>query len=79
MLMLHISLISAKKLIEDDNRPMGVFTRTGWKILVTKYEEKTGLKLTNKQLKNKLDNMKKEYTWFMEFKNATTGLGWNEA
>jgi hypothetical protein len=77
--MLHISLISAKKLIEDDNRPMGVFTRTGWKILVTKYEEKTGLKLTNKQLKNKLDNMKKEYTWFMEFKNATTGLGWNEA
>lgn len=58
---------------------MGVFTRTGWKKLVTKYEEKIGLKLTKKQLKNKLDNMKKEYTWFMEFKNTTTGLGWNEA
>jgi hypothetical protein len=46
------------------------------KISVTKYEEKTCLKLTKKQLKNKLDNMKKEYTWFMEFK---TTLGWNEA
>jgi hypothetical protein len=57
----------------------GVFTRIGWKKLVTKYEEKIGLKLTKKQSKNKLDNMKKEYTWFMEFKNATTSLGWNKA
>jgi hypothetical protein len=30
--------------------------------LSTKYEEKTSLKQTKKQLKNKLDNMKKEYT-----------------
>jgi hypothetical protein len=22
--------------------------------------------------------MKKEYNWFMEFKNLATGLGWNE-
>ena len=44
-----------------------------------KYQEKTGLKQTKKQLKNKLDNMKKEYTWFMELKNSATGLGWNEA
>nr|TKW27779.1 hypothetical protein SEVIR_3G279800v2 [Setaria viridis] len=45
--------------IEAGNRPLGIFTRTGWK--------------------NMLDNMKKEYTWFMEFKNSATGLGWNEA
>jgi hypothetical protein len=31
------------------------------------------------QLKNKLDNMKKDYTVFMELKNATTGLGWDDA
>ena len=31
----------------------------GWKNLRSKYEEKTGLKQTKKQLKNKLDNMKK--------------------
>jgi hypothetical protein len=42
--------------------------------LSTKYEEKTSLKQTKKQLKNKLDNMKKEYTWFMELKNFGTGL-----
>ena len=65
--------------IEAGNRSLGLFTRTAWKNLVTKYEEKTRLKQTKKQLKNKLDNMKKEYTWFMELKNSATGLGWNEA
>ena len=49
------------------------------KNLRSKYEEKTGLKQTKKQLKNKLDNMKKEYTWFMELKNSAISLGWNEA
>jgi len=51
----------------------------GWKNLRSKYEEKTGLKQTKKQLKNKLENMKKEYTSFMELKNSATSLGWNEA
>lgn len=65
--------------IEAENRPLGIFTRTGWKNLISKYEERTTLKQSKKQLKNKLDNMKKEYTWFMEFKNCASGLGWNEA
>ncbi|CAN6303590.1 unnamed protein product [Urochloa humidicola] len=65
--------------IEAGNRPNGQFTRNGWKNMMTKYEEKTRLKHTKEQLKNKLDNMKKEYTWFMELKNSATGLGWNEA
>jgi hypothetical protein len=37
------------------------------------------LKLVKSQLKNKLDNMKKDYTVFMELKNATTELGWDDA
>ncbi|KAL5667255.1 hypothetical protein ACJX0J_019476, partial [Zea mays] len=46
---LHIKIINLLAYREiDGNMPMGIFTRTGWKIL------------------NKLDNMKKEYTWFME-------------
>ncbi|RLM69523.1 uncharacterized protein C2845_PM17G14000 [Panicum miliaceum] len=65
--------------IEAGNRPSGMFTKNGWKNLRSKDEEKMGLKQTKKQLKNKLNNMKKEYTWFMEFKNSATGLGWNEA
>ena len=59
--------------------PSGMSTKNGWKNLRSKYEEKTGLKQTKKQLKNKLDNMKNEYTWFMELKNSATGLGWNKA
>ena len=53
---------SYKREIEDGNMPSGMFTRNGWKNLRSKYEEKTGPKQTKKQLKNKLDNMKKEYT-----------------
>ena len=70
---------SCKREIEDGNRPSGMFTRNGWKNLRAKYEEKTGLEQTKKQLKNKLDNMKKKYNWFMELKNSATDLGWNEA
>ncbi|KAL6603663.1 hypothetical protein ACP70R_044024 [Stipagrostis hirtigluma subsp. patula] len=65
--------------IEAGNRPLGLWTKNGWKNIRAKYEEKTGLKKTKIQLKNKLDNLKKEFTWFMEFKNCATGLGWNEA
>jgi hypothetical protein len=45
--------------IKAGNRPLGLFTRTGWKNMASKYEEKTGLKQIKKQLKNKLDNTKK--------------------
>jgi hypothetical protein len=61
------------------NRPNGCFTRTGWKNLEDKLLARTGLKLVRSQLKNKLDNMKKDYTVFMELKNAATGLGWDDA
>ncbi|KAB8086153.1 hypothetical protein EE612_009293 [Oryza sativa] len=68
-----------KEEIEAGNRPMGIFTTTGWKNVVSKFAEKSGDKRTKKQLKNKLDVLKKEYTMFMEFKNCATGLGWDEA
>ena len=64
--------------IEVGNRPMEIFTKTGWKNLVAKFAEKSGQKRTKMQLKNKLDNMKKEYAWFMELKNQATGLGWDD-
>jgi hypothetical protein len=61
------------------NRPNGCFTRIGWKNLEDKLLARTGLKLVRSQLKNKLDNVKKDYTVFMELKNAATGLGWDDA
>jgi hypothetical protein len=30
-------------------------------------------------LKNKIDALKKDHTFFMEFNNLATGLGWNES
>ena len=65
--------------IEAGNRPQGLWTSTGWKNIVAKFEAKTGDKRTKIQLKNKLDNLKKEYVWFMELKNYATGLGWDAA
>jgi hypothetical protein len=44
-----------------------------------KFFARSGLKLVKSQLKNKLDNMKKDYTVFMELKNAATRLGWDDA
>ena len=59
---------------------MGIYTSSGWKKNpISKFKEKSGQKRTKKQLKNKLDNIKKEYTSFMDFKNCATSLGWNEA
>ena len=45
--------------IEAGNRPQGLWTSTGWKNIVAKFEAKTSDKRTKIQLKNKLDNLKK--------------------
>jgi hypothetical protein len=54
------------------NRPNDCFTRTDWKNLEDKLFARTGLKQS--QLKNKLDNLKKDYTVFMELKMLPLGL-----
>jgi hypothetical protein len=69
---------ACKEEIEAGNRPLRIFTTTGWKNFVFKFAEKSGDK-SKKQLKNKIDALKKDYTFFMEFKNIATGLGWDEA
>jgi hypothetical protein len=50
-----------KEEIEARNRPLEIFTTTGWKNLVFKFAEKSGDKRTKKQLKNKIDALKKDY------------------
>jgi hypothetical protein len=68
-----------KEEIGVGNRANGCFTRNGCKNLEEKFFARSGLKLVKSQLKNKLDNMKKDYTVFMELKNAATRLGWDDA
>ena len=60
------------------NMPLGCLNRKGYKNLAEKFFSRTRKKMTKKQLKNKWDLLKKEYTQFMELKNAATGLGWND-
>jgi hypothetical protein len=44
---------------------MGIFTATSWKNVVSKFaKKKSGDRWTKKQLKNKLDVLKKEYSIF---------------
>ncbi|XP_051192802.1 uncharacterized protein [Lolium perenne] len=63
--------------VDANNRPLGCLNRRGYKNLGEKFFAQTGKKLTKKQFKNKWDLLKKEYTQFMELKNAATGLGWD--
>ncbi|RLN28547.1 hypothetical protein C2845_PM05G17810 [Panicum miliaceum] len=69
---------ACKEEIEAGNRSTGIFTTTGWKNVVSKFAQKSGDNQTKKQLKNKLNVLKKEYSTFMEFKNCATCLGWDE-
>ncbi|PNT72327.1 hypothetical protein BRADI_2g42795v3, partial [Brachypodium distachyon] len=68
-----------KEETEANNRPLGCLDRKGYKNLEEKFFKQSGQKLVKKQLKNKWDLLKKEYTEFMVLKNAASGLGWNDA
>lgn len=39
------------------NRPARVFSKQGWKNVVSRFNEKTGLTFNKDQLKNKQDNL----------------------
>ncbi|KAI4996599.1 hypothetical protein ZWY2020_051519 [Hordeum vulgare] len=62
--------------VNNNNRDGGFLSKKGYENLERKFYEKVGEKLVRKQFKNKWDQLKKEYTWWMELLNAT-GLGWD--
>ncbi|KAK8952148.1 hypothetical protein KSP39_PZI002991 [Platanthera zijinensis] len=63
--------------IELGNRPTTHFSKDGWKNLVTKFKERTGLLYDRAQLKNKWDQLKREWKLWRELKKGETGLGWD--
>ena len=67
-----------KEECEAGNRPLGFLSTTGFKNLSDKLFDKIGHRITRKQLKNKWDQLKKEFGWWQELKFSATGLGWND-
>ncbi|XP_054811312.1 L10-interacting MYB domain-containing protein-like [Prosopis cineraria] len=53
------------------------FNKNGWQAIIEGFEAKTGKKYERKQLKNKLDNMRKEWNVWHKLFSSETGLGWD--
>ncbi len=67
-----------KEECEAGNRPLGFLTTSGFTNVSDKLFNRTGRRLTKKQLKNKWDVVKKEFAQWEELRNCATGLGWND-
>ncbi|KAJ0977708.1 hypothetical protein J5N97_013182 [Dioscorea zingiberensis] len=63
--------------VQAGNRPHTHFTKEGWKYLVSKFVVRTWLSYNHKQLKNKWDSLKKEFSLWAKLVEHQTGLGWD--
>ncbi|KAH7673874.1 Myb/SANT-like domain-containing protein [Dioscorea alata] len=63
--------------VQAGNRPHTHFTKEGWKNIVTKFSWRTKVNYNYKQLKNKWDLMKKEFSIWAKLVEHQTGLGWD--
>ncbi|XLT52072.1 hypothetical protein HN873_044676 [Arachis hypogaea] len=52
-------------------------TKKGWKDALSQFNEKTGKQYDKIQLKNKWDNLKKEWSAWYKLFGKETGLGWD--
>lgn len=59
------------------NRPSTHFSKEGWKNLEKKFHDRTGHAYDRKQLKNKWDSLKKDFSSFAKLVEKETGLGWD--
>ncbi|KAI0516451.1 hypothetical protein KFK09_009130 [Dendrobium nobile] len=65
------------KEIELGNRPTTHFNKEGWLNLMKNFSEKTGREYDKVQLKNKWDQLKKDWKLWKDLKRGSTGLGWD--
>ncbi|KAL0922394.1 hypothetical protein M5K25_006377 [Dendrobium thyrsiflorum] len=59
------------------NRPNTHFNKAGWTNLVENFKEYTGRDYDRLQLKNKWDQLKKEWKLWKDLKKGAGGFGWN--
>ncbi|VFQ60844.1 unnamed protein product [Cuscuta campestris] len=63
--------------LEEGNRPGTHFNRVGWENTVKKFNTETGRQYTWLQLKNRWDNLKKEWFAWRSTTENETELGWD--
>jgi len=54
-----------------------IFTKEGWKNILSKFAMRTGLSYNHKQLKNMWDSLKKDFGIWAKLIEHQTGLGWD--
>ncbi|KAH7661299.1 Myb/SANT-like domain-containing protein [Dioscorea alata] len=63
--------------VQASNRPHTYFTKEGWKNIVAKFSWRTRVSYNYKQLKNKWDIMKKEFSIWAKLVEHQISLGWD--
>ncbi|XP_020598823.1 L10-interacting MYB domain-containing protein-like [Phalaenopsis equestris] len=65
------------KEIERGNRPTTFFNKEGWQNIIRCFKECTGREYDKLQMKNKWDQLKKDWKIWKELKRGSTCLGWD--
>ncbi|GAV81080.1 Myb_DNA-bind_3 domain-containing protein [Cephalotus follicularis] len=65
------------KEIDNGGKPKSHFTKEAWKSLVETFGKETGRIYEYNQLKNKWDQLKKDYLLWRALLGTDTGLGWD--
>ncbi|XP_021715665.1 L10-interacting MYB domain-containing protein-like [Chenopodium quinoa] len=63
--------------VHAGNRPHTHFSKIGWNNVVIKFQQRSGKKYDQKQLKNKWEKLKMEYATWKNLVEKETGLGWD--
>ncbi|XP_020578145.1 L10-interacting MYB domain-containing protein-like [Phalaenopsis equestris] len=63
--------------VEVGNRPTTFFNKEGWRNIEVKFKEMTGRDYDRMKMKNKWDQLKKDWKLWKELKQGSTGMGWD--
>jgi hypothetical protein len=61
------------------NRSSTHLNKTGYKNVIARFKERTGIVYTRMQFKNRWDKLKQDYGIWKKLKRKETGLGWDES
>ena len=61
------------------NRDNTHLNKAGYKNVIEKFKQRTGIEYSRKQFKNKWDRLKTDYVIWKKLTNKETGIGWDAA